>query len=113
MIIVDNIVIMAKKAVSITLDETNLLWLRGRAKVLAGGSLSEAVDQLIDEARAGRLGSGDPPRSVVGTIDVPDEGVLVTATEEIRNRFSKSLDRTIFIHPAPARHRASKRIRKK
>lgn len=36
-----------------------LLWLKGRARVLAGGSLSGAVDQLIGRGAAGRLGAID------------------------------------------------------
>lgn len=87
-----------KKAVSLTLDETNLLWLKGRARVLAGGSLSEAVDQLIDEARAGKLGADEAPRSVVGTIDVPDDRVLLQAAEELRGLFDLSLARPIMVH---------------
>ena len=45
---------MAKRAVSITLDETNLLWLKGQG--YAHGNLSAAVDELITAARAGRFG---------------------------------------------------------
>src|SRR6185436_4276033 len=41
---------MAKTAISLTIEQTNLLWLKGRARVVSGGSLSEAVDQLIAEA---------------------------------------------------------------
>jgi hypothetical protein len=106
---------MAKKPVSLTLEETNLLWLKGRARVLAGGSLSEAVDQLIDEARAGRLGAAEPPRSVVGTIDVPDDTVLRQAAEEMRGLFDRSLARAIFVHEEPPGFAASKstRIKKK
>ena len=88
---------MAKKAVSITLDESNLLWLKGRARVLAGGSLSEAVDRLIDSARAGTLGAAEPPRSVVGTIEVPDDAVLATAAEHSRRLFERSLSRPGFM----------------
>lgn len=84
---------MPKRAVSITLDEGNLLWLKGRARVLAGGSLSEAVDQLIGEARAGLLGAADAPRSVVGTIDVPDDAALLDAGAELRELFATSLAR--------------------
>lgn len=84
---------MPKRAVSITLDEGNLLWLKGRARVLAGGSLSEAVDQLIGEAREGLLGAADAPRSVVGTIDVPDDAALVAAGAELRELFATSLAR--------------------
>jgi hypothetical protein len=102
-----------KKAVSLTLNETNLLWLKGRARVLAGGSLSEAVDQLIDEARAGRLGAHEPPRSVVGTIDVPDDAVLVKAGAELRALFDASLSRAIFVHEDRPGFAASKSKRKK
>jgi hypothetical protein len=95
---------MPKKAVSLTLDDTNLLWLKGRANVLAGGSLSAAVDQLVDEARAGTLGAATPPRSVVGTIDLPDEAALVAAGEAIQGLFTGSLKRALVLHePRPAR----------
>ena len=102
-----------KKPVSLTLDENNLLWLKGRARVLAGGSLSAAVDQLIDEARAGRLGAADPPRSVVGTIDLPDEGVLLKAGDELRKLFDVSLARPIFVHEERPRFAVAKPKRKK
>jgi hypothetical protein len=45
---------MSKKAVSLTLDEANVLWLKGRT--YGGGNLSAAVDDLIAAARAGRPG---------------------------------------------------------
>jgi len=82
---------MPKRAISLTLEEANLLWLKGRARVLAGGSLSGAVDHLIDEARAGRLGAVAPARSVVGTIDVPDDAALVEGSEVLRSLFAGSL----------------------
>ena len=104
---------MPKKPVSLTLEETNLLWLKGRARVLAGGSLSEAVDQLIDEARAGRLGAAEPPRSVVGTIDVPDETMLAAANAELRGLFTGSLDRVIFVQEDRPVSKTGKRPRKK
>ena len=100
---------MPKRAVSITLDERNLLWLKGRARVLAGGSLSEAVDQLIDEAREGLLGSGHGSRSVVGTIDVPDEAVLAKANSELRELFTASLARTVRASRATAAKTARKK----
>ena len=103
---------MPKKAVSLTLDERNLLWLKGRARVLAGGSVSEAVDQLIEEARVGGLGAGHAPRSVVGTIDVPDEAALANANAEIRELFTASLGRAPHTSPPP-RAVASKTGRKK
>jgi hypothetical protein len=99
---------MSKKPVSLTLEETNLLWLKGRARVLAGGSLSEAVDRLIGDARAGRIGAPDAPRSVVGTIDVPDEMELVKADAEVRALFAGSLARAIVLHEGRPRFQAAK-----
>lgn len=104
---------MSKKPVSLTLEEGNLVWLKGRARVVAGGSLSEAVDQLIVEARAGRIGAAEPPRSVVGTIDVPDDMALLKAAEEMRGAFEVSLARPIFLHEDRPSFRASKSARKK
>ena len=104
---------MPKKPVSLTLEETNLLWLKGRARVLAGGSLSEAVDQLIDQARAGRLGAAEPPRSVVGTIDLPDDTALAAAATEIRGLFDVSLARPIFVHEDRSGYTVSKKSTRK
>jgi hypothetical protein len=104
---------MPKKPVSLTIEATNLLWLKGRARVLAGGSLSAAVDQLIDEARAGRLGAADTPRSVVGTIDVPDEAVLLNAAEELRGGVQSSLARPTLGRPMPQAHAGAKPRRRK
>jgi hypothetical protein len=99
---------MAKIAISLTIEQTNLLWLKGRARVVSGGSLSEAVDQLIAEARAGRLGQGHPSRSVVGTIDLPDDEALLAGTSAIGRLFAESLARPIFVHEGTPRSRASK-----
>ena len=104
---------MPKKAVSITLDESNLLWLKGRARVRAGGSLSEAVDQLIAEARAGTLGAAEPPRSVVGTIEVPDDAVLTAASVDLGSVFTATLDRPVFMEETRAAMRSAKSSRKK
>ena len=41
---------MRKRPVSLTLDEGNLLWLKGRGQ--GHGNLSAAVDDLITAARA-------------------------------------------------------------
>ena len=102
---------MAKKAISLTLAEGNLLWLKGRARVLAGGSLSGALDQLIDEARAGRLGNVAPVRSVVGTIDVPDDVALASGGETIRGLFAGS--HAGFAQEQRRASRVRKRSRKK
>lgn len=104
---------MAKTAISLTLEQTNLLWLKGRARVVAGGSLSAAVDQLITEARSGRLGQTDPPRSVVGTIDLPDDSALAAGKDAMRDLFTGSLARPIFVHERPTGYGASKPAIKK
>jgi hypothetical protein len=104
---------MAKTAISLTIEQTNLLWLKGRARVVSGGSLSEAVDQLIAEARAGRLGQADQPRSVVGTIDLPDDEALLAGTKAIGGLFAESLARPIFVHEDAPRYRVSKPITRK
>jgi hypothetical protein len=104
---------MAKTAISLTIEQTNLIWLKGRARVVAGGSLSAAVDQLITEARAGRLGQSDPPRSVIGTIDLPDDRALLAGTDAMMGLFTNSLARPIFVHESLPGYRASKPAAKK
>ena len=99
---------MAKTAISLTIDQTNLLWLKGRARVVSGGSLSEAVDQLIAEARAGRLGQADPPRSVVGTIDLPDDDALLQGASVLSAMFTESLARPIVVHESAPGDRVTK-----
>jgi len=103
---------MPKKAVSLTLDEANLLWLRGRG--YGRGNLSAAIDDLISEARAGRLGDTMTIRSVVGTIDLAaDDPRLERADAAVRNLFAESLarpsrvreSRTSYSTPRPPRSR--------
>jgi hypothetical protein len=101
---------MAKSAISLTIDQSNLLWLKGRARVVSGGSLSEAVDQLIAEARAGRLGQGAAPRSVAGTIDLPDDAALASGRDALLGLFSVSLARPLFVHEESPPSRTSKPV---
>jgi hypothetical protein len=83
---------MPKKPVSLTLDDANLLWLRGRARVSAGGNLSEAVDQIITLARSGAAGTKVPARPVVGTIDLgPEDPDLRMADARVRELFAAAL----------------------
>jgi hypothetical protein len=87
---------MGKLAVSVTLDERNLLWLRGRAASLGRGRLSDAIDTLISEARAGRLGPPATPRSVVGTVDIAeDDPHLDRADAAIRDLFARSMAKAL------------------
>ena len=92
---------MPKKAVSLTLDEANLLWLKGRD--YGRGNLSAAVDELITAARVGRLGVPAAVRSVVGTIDLAaDDPRLERADRAVRDVFAASLARPLRVSEARA-----------
>jgi hypothetical protein len=98
---------MGKKAVSLTLDEGNLLWLRGRG--YGRGNLSAAVDELITEARAGRLGDTMSVRTVVGSIDLPaDDPLLERADTALRDLFAASLSRPLQVREARSSHSGSR-----
>lgn len=60
---------MTKKAISVTLDRENLLWLRAQAASQGCRSLSQMLDRLIAEARKSRT---RPPQSVVGTVRIAE-----------------------------------------
>lgn len=77
---------MPKKPLSVTLDETNILWLRGRARSGKERSLSEALDGVVTAAR--QSGYGGEMRSVVGTIDLsPEDPDLTTADAALQAMF--------------------------
>jgi hypothetical protein len=87
----------------VTLDDINLLWLRGRAKAMTGGNVSEALDRLLTDARAGKAGAGAQMRSVVGTVDLPpDDPALVSADEAVRALFVESLARPLVVREGAA-----------
>ena len=91
-----------RKAISITLSEDNLLWLRGQAARSARGSVSELLDRLVAEARAG--GQTDPAaiRSVVGTVDLPDDDPdLAGADAYIRSMFARSAQAPMLVRERP------------
>ena len=106
---------MPKKAVSLTLDEANVLWLKGRG--YGQGNLSAAVDGLIAAARAGRLGTPPAIRSVVGTIDIAaDDPRLERADGEMRDLFAASLSRALSVsetHTVYEPARPAKRSRRR
>jgi hypothetical protein len=102
---------MPKKAVSLTLDEGNLLWLKGRGH--GHGNLSAAVDDLITAARAGRLGSPVGTRSVVGTIDLAaDDPKLERADQAIRDLFTASLARPLRASGARAAYEPARPMKR-
>ena len=103
--------IVMRKAISITLEEGNLLWLKGQAARSARGSVSELLDGIVSEARlAGRI---DPAavRTVVGSVDLPDDDPgLDGADAYIRSLFAASAQRPIVVRERPAaRKRTSRR----
>jgi hypothetical protein len=83
---------MSKKAISVTLRPENLLWLRGQAHASARRSVSETLDALISEARAGARGRPGAIKSVVGSISIraSDPG-LTQADAAIRGLFPPSV----------------------
>jgi hypothetical protein len=82
---------MSKQSISITLSSENLLWLRGRAKASGVRSISEALNQIISNARTG--GNDLPHRSIVGTITINESDPdLLKADADIRSLFRRSLN---------------------
>ena len=102
---------MPKRAVSLTLDEANLLWLKGRGQ--GHGNLSAAVDDLITAARAGRLGAPAAVRSVVNTIDIAaDDPNLERADRTIRDLFAASLARPLRVSETRASYEPARRVKR-
>lgn len=102
---------MPKQPVSVTMDQDNLLWLRGRMIGRKRRSLSEALDELITAARRGGH-ARDDVRSVVGTIDIAtDDPLLERADAYVRAEFEASLTRPSLARegrPSSDRTRASR-----
>ncbi len=85
---------MNKKALSVTLRPDNLLWLQTRVKATGGRSLSEALDEIITEARAGTRASALTIRSVVGNARIPrSDAALSEAGVQVRALFRRSVQR--------------------
>ena len=102
-----------RKPVSVTLDELNLLWLRGQA-IAVKGSLSQVLDRLVTKARQSGHAEPGAVRSVRGTIDFPvDDKSLAEMDEFVRTCFEESFERTArILREAPPRYR-SRRVRKR
>jgi len=99
---------MGKRAISLTLDTDNLVWLKARVGATGLRSLSELVDRLISEART--HGSARPVTSVVGTIDIADsDPELLEADAAIRALFGSSLDRPLLVAESAVPYQSSKR----
>ena len=103
---------MPKRPVSVTLDENNLLWLRGRMARRKRRSLSDAIDEVITAARAS--GALEAPRSVVGTIDIPvDDPGLEHADVYVRGLFTQSINRPLVVHEESRTYEAAPRRSRK
>lgn len=98
---------MAKKALSVTLGEGNVLWLTGRAK-LAGGNVSETLDRLVTQVRTGRNAFGKHP-SVVGLVDLSDDPDLLKADAAVQAMFDESIQRFMVNEDQPRPRPASRR----
>ena len=87
-----------RKAISITLSEDNILWLRGQAARSVRGSVSEVLDRIVSDARTSGRIDPDALRSVVGTIDLPDDDPgLEKADEYIRTLFAASAQQPMLV----------------
>lgn len=87
---------MAKNAISVTLDEANVTWLKGRVRAVGARGVSELLDQLVTEAR--KQSPGAVLRSVVGTIDIdPSDPLLEGARAVVRDLFDASLSRPMLV----------------
>jgi hypothetical protein len=98
---------MAKTALSVTLDDLNLVWLRGRARVKTGGNLSRALDEVITAARTAGTGLDGTARSAVGLVTLPDDDPdLAKADAAVRALFDESLARPLYAREPRERYGA-------
>jgi hypothetical protein len=106
---------MAKKAISVTLDELNMLWLRDQTIRKKARNLSDAIDQLITAARLRSWGPPRPQRSFFGAIEIPDDDPdLEKMKQSAREVFDQSLARTALMAretPEPFGRKRRKRAR--
>ena len=102
---------MPKKALSVTLDQANVVWLKGRAR-LSGGNLSDVLDKVVTYARTGRGTVLGTNTSVVGMVDLSDDPTLTKADAAVRDGFADYLSRQFEVHEDPARPASSGRAKK-
>ena len=101
-----------RRAVSVTLEIDNLLWLRAQAAATARGSLSEVLDRLVTDARDAGRTDARAIRSVRGTIDLPEDDPDLTGADTfIRAQFEKSVRRPVLVKERPARFTARRKRR--
>lgn len=91
---------MPKKALSVTLDEANVLWLKGRARITRG-NVSDALDKLVTQARVGRAGHIGGATSVVGMVDLSDDPDLLKADAAVQEWFAEYLAKPFEVNEGP------------
>ena len=101
-----------RKAISITLNQDTLLWRRGQAAQTSRASVSEVLDRIVSEARTAGWAEAAAIRSVVGSIDLPDDDPdLAGADAHLRATFAASLQRPMMVRERSARAQPGKRSR--
>jgi hypothetical protein len=94
---------MPKRAVSVTLDESNLVWLKGVTERSGARSLSETLDRIVTAAREDGTAARNAAHSVVGTIDISAaDPSLDEADGIVRDLFARSLARPMLAKEARA-----------
>ncbi|MGE3277943.1 MAG: hypothetical protein AB7O67_22740 [Vicinamibacterales bacterium] len=98
-----------RKALSVTLEYDNVLWLRAQAGASDKGSVSEVLDQLVTRARAHGHLEPQSIRSVAGTIDLPDDDPEFEAADAyVRELFDASLSRPALVRERKPRPRVKR-----
>lgn len=94
---------MSKRAISVTLHQDNLTWLKARAGAVGARSVSDLLDQLVANAR--RAVPGGSVRSVVGTIDIDASDPLLNGADDVlRALVDVSLKRPTLVKESRARY---------
>ena len=91
-----------RRAISVTLDEDNWLWLKGQAAANARGNVSAVLDRLVTVARGEGGAVMQAMKSVAGTIDLPaDDSDLAGASAYVRGLFDHALRRPMVLKEDP------------
>jgi hypothetical protein len=99
-----------RKAISITLSQENILWLKGQAGRTSRRSVSEVLDGLVAEARQAGRTMPEAIRSVVGTATLPeDDPELLQADAYIRGLYAASAQRPLLVREKPESGRRFRR----
>ena len=94
---------MSKRAISVTLHQDNLTWLKARAGAVGARSVSDLLDQLVAAAR--RATPGGSVRSVIGTIDIDASDPLLNGADDVlRTLVDASLKRPTLVKESRVRY---------